>query len=62
MNNAKKVRCHPALEELMRRQLTADEWEIDPTMDPSRVEVTPFAYAKNIQCEIGFVNDKEVKH
>ncbi len=53
--DALRIRCHPALEEAARARWRAQQWEFDATMKPDRVEVTPFAYAEDIQMEIGFV-------
>ncbi len=56
--DAVRIRCHPTREEYSRARWRAQQWEFDATMDPNRIEVTPFAYAENIQCQIGFNGPK----
>lgn len=56
--DALRIRCHPVLEGYARARWRPQQWVFDPAMAPDRVEVTPFAYAENIQVEIGFNGPK----
>ena len=51
-----RVRVGPELEAYVDANYDAGLVIVDYDMAPGRIEVTPIAYAENIECTIGFVN------